>query len=65
MTLTLVPNPERVSMGIVGPNKVGRRTLSDREIAQREKVFDYEKGVYRDYTPNDHALTTNPFSWIA
>jgi len=65
MVLTLMPNPERVSMGIVGPNKVGRRTLSDREIAQREKVFDYEKGVYRDYTPNDHALTTNPFSWIA
>lgn len=65
MTLSLVPNPERVSMGIVGPNKIGRRTLSDRELAQRERVFDYEKGVYRDYTPNDHALFTNPFEWIA
>lgn len=65
MTLSLVPNPERVSMGIVGPNKIGKRTLSDRELAQREKVFDYERGVFRDYTPNDHALTTNPFKWIA
>lgn len=65
MTLSLIPNPERVSMGIVGPNKIGRRTMSDRELAQREKVFDFARGVYRDYTPNDHALVTNPFAWLA
>jgi len=65
MTLSLVPNPERVSMGIVGPNKIGRRTMSDRELAQNEKIFDYEKGVFRDYTPNDNAFTSNPFAWLS
>jgi hypothetical protein len=43
---------------------LGERTLSDRELAQREKVFDFEKGEFRDYTPNDLAFTKNPLSWI-
>ena len=59
-----VANSERRSTGIVGPNMLGERTLSDRELAQREKVFDFEKGEFRDYTPNDLAFTKNPLSWI-
>jgi len=38
--------------------------LSDRELAQREKVFDYKTGQFRDYSPNDLAFTHNPFAWI-
>ena len=59
-----VANSERRSTGIVGPNQLGERTLSDRELAQREKVFDYNEGVFRDYSPNDLAFTKNPFAWI-
>ena len=59
-----VANSERRSTGIVGPNLQGERTFSDRELAQREKVFDYKEGKFRDYTPNDLAFTNNPFAWI-
>ena len=59
-----VANSERRSTGIVGPNLQGERTFSDRELAQREKVFDYKEGKFRDYAPNDMAFTKNPFAWI-
>lgn len=59
-----VANSERRSTGIVGPNLQGERTFSDRELAQRERVFDYKEGTFRDYTPNDLAFTKNPFAWI-
>ena len=64
MTFEKVANSERKSTGIVGPNLGGERTFSDRELAQRERIFDYNKGEFTDYTPNDLALTKNPFKWI-
>jgi hypothetical protein len=63
MSFEPVNNPEGISVGIAGPNISGYRALSDRELAQREKVFDYEEGRFLDYTPNDHALTHNPLAW--
>lgn len=59
-----VHNPERVSTGVVGVNRVGPRTMSDRELAQTQKVLNHATGQYEDYTPNDIALTSNPFAWI-
>jgi hypothetical protein len=59
-----VHNPERVSTGVIGVNRVGPRTMSDRELAQTQKIFDHSTGQYEDYTPNDVALTSNPFAWI-
>ena len=46
-------NPERRSFGIKSLKEMGNSNLSIREIAQTNKVFDYETGVFLDWTPND------------
>lgn len=58
------PNPTMQSIGIEGPNVLGERTLSDREIAQKQRIFDTASGKFEDSTPNDQALTSNPLGWF-
>jgi hypothetical protein len=64
MTFFQSPNPELRSVGVIGPNKPGPKTLSDREIAQREKIFDPETGVFSNKAPNDFALGNDFFGWL-
>lgn len=52
----LIANPERQQIGIEGVSVFSKPTKSRSEIAQENKIYDYEKGQYRDDTPNDHAL---------
>lgn len=59
-----IPNPELRSIGVIGPNKMGPKTLSDREIAQREKIYDPRTGTFEDKAPNDFALGNDIFGWI-
>ena len=57
------PNPTMQTIGVEGPNILGQRTLSDREIAQKQKIFDTASGQFTDISPNDQAFTKNPFKW--
>ena len=52
----IIPNPERQQIGIEGVSVFSKPTKSRAEIAQENKIYDYEKGEYRDYSPNDKAL---------
>jgi hypothetical protein len=52
----IVSNPDRQKIGIEGVNTWSDPEKSVSELAQMSKVFDYEKGEYLDYSPNDRAL---------
>jgi hypothetical protein len=52
----LIANPERQQIGIEGVSIFSKPTKSRSEIAQENKIYDYEKGEYRDDTPNDHTF---------
>lgn len=58
------PNPTMQSIGIEGPNVLGERMFSDREIAQKQRIFDTASGKFEDLTPNDQALVSNPLGWF-
>ena len=57
-------NPDRQAIGIEGVNVWSDPTLSKREIAKQNKVFNTETGKYEDYTVNDHTLVSKPIEWI-
>lgn len=47
------PNPYGQSRGLSASSQFGDPTLSIRESAQKNLVFDPEKNTFEDYTPND------------
>lgn len=57
-------NPEESTIGIGWVNKTIESPFSDRERAEKNQVFDYKTGQYLDYSPNDHALFSNPIQWF-
>nr|DAU84779.1 MAG TPA: REGULATOR OF NONSENSE TRANSCRIPTS 1 MEDIATED DECAY, ZINC-FINGER, ATP-BINDING [Caudoviricetes sp.] len=57
-------NPNRQAIGIEGVNVWSEPTLSRREIAKQNKVFNTASGKYEDYTVNDHTLVSNPIEWF-
>lgn len=57
-------NPDRQAIGIEGINVWSDPTLSRRELAQQNKIFDIEKGEFMDHSVNDHALTVSPVEWF-
>jgi len=52
----LFSNPDRQKVGIEGINTWSEPEFSKSELAQMSKIYDYDKGEYRDYSPNDRAL---------
>lgn len=46
-------NPDRRSRGIVNLYETSGPTMSVREVAQTNKIFNYETGKFEDWTPND------------
>ena len=62
--LTLVSNPDKVSVGISGRNQIEASPFSRDELAQQSNVYDSKTGKYLDYSPNDIALTNNPIQWF-
>lgn len=52
----ILANPDRQQIGIEGVNIWSDPEKSKSELAQMSKVFDYETGEFRDYSPNDKAL---------
>ena len=46
-------NPLRQSRGVSDLYRWGTPTMSEREVAQTQKVFNYDTQTFEDYTPND------------
>lgn len=46
-------NPERRSRGIINLHETSAPTMSLREVAQQNKVFNVETNKFEDWTPND------------
>lgn len=57
-------NPDRQKIGIEGVNIWSDAEFTKSELAQTSKVWDTEKGEFRNYSPNDHALSNNIFKWF-
>lgn len=49
-------NPDRQKIGIEGVNVWSAPEKSKSEIAQSQKIFNYETGKFEDWTPEDNAL---------
>lgn len=62
--LSVVSNPDRISIGISGRNKREESKLSRSEMAQQAKIYDYSQGKWLDYSPNDVSLVSNPIGWF-
>lgn len=62
--LSVVSNPDRISIGISGRNKREESKLSRSEMAQQAKIYDYNQGKWLDYSPNDVSLVSNPIGWF-
>ena len=60
-----VANPTHQSTGVIGINIQGERTKSDFELAEKQKIYDWEKGKFIDETPEDSALFSNPIKFIS
>ena len=52
----IISNPNRQKIGIEGVNTWSNPEKSVSELAQMSKIYDYEKGEFLDYSPNDRAL---------
>lgn len=62
--LSVVSNPNRVSVGISGRNQTELSKLSKSEMAQQSKILDSETGKWFDYSPNDISFIKNPIGWF-
>lgn len=63
---TLGPNynPDRVQIGVEGWRTTSKKTKSEQEIAQSQKIFNPETGKFEENTPEDYTLFGNPIGWI-
>lgn len=59
--LILGNNPLMETSSIVGMGLRTQSGLSTRELAQRQKIYDYESGQFLDETPNDFAGILTPW----
>ncbi len=55
-----ISNPTEFTIGYGGINQQTASPFSIRELAQKNKIFDFESQKEKDYSPNDVALTSNP-----
>ena len=62
--LSKVSNPTHQSTGVLGLNIQGEKTKSDLELAEKQKIYDWTSGEFKDETPEDNALFSNPFKYI-
>ena len=58
--MILGENPYMTTTSIVGMGLRTKPEYSMREIAQRQKIYDYDTGEFLDQTPNDYAGVLTP-----
>ena len=63
-TIDKVSNPTHQSTGVIGINLQGERTKSDFELAEKQKIFDWDKGKFTDESPEDSTLIGNTFNFF-
>lgn len=59
-----VLNPDRLKTGVSQIGRTNNREWTASELAQTQKVFNYETGKYEDYTPNDNVLFGSPLGFL-
>ena len=57
-------NPDRLKTGVSRIDRTDNREWTASELAQTQKVFNYETGKYEDYTPNDNVLFGSPLGFL-
>ena len=57
-------NPDRQAVGIEGVRVWSDPTQTKSEIAQSQKVWDFKKQEFKDYSSNDKALSNGLFDWL-
>lgn len=57
-------NPDRVQIGIEGWRTTSKRTKSESEIAQSQKIYNPETGEFENQTPEDSTLFGSPINWV-
>lgn len=62
--LDTTSNPDHVSTGVIGPNMQGEKTKTPFELAEKQKIFNWEEGKYEDLTPESSALFSNPIRFV-
>lgn len=62
--LTTEANPDHLTIGISGINKIHDSDKSMRELAQNSKIFDATTGEFLDKTVNDISLFENPIEYF-
>lgn len=63
-TIQRVANPNRLKTGMSRMGRTDDKEWTISELAQREKVFDFEKGEFKKYNPNDNTLFGNPMGFF-
>ena len=58
------PNPFLQNNSLTRVGKKGDRTLSISEIAQSQKIYDSEKGEFKEESVNDRAAGNGVFKWL-
>ena len=58
-------NPQEATISNGWINEYNLSPLSDRELAQKNQVYDSASGKFLDYSPNDHALFQNPMAYFS
>lgn len=58
-------NPNRLKTGISRVGRTDEREWTVSELAQKERVFDYDTQQWKDYTPNDRTLFGNLGGFIS
>lgn len=58
------PNPFLQNNSLTRVGKRGDRQLSISEIAQSQKIYDSNKGEFKDESVNDRAAGNNVFKWL-
>lgn len=64
LTLTKVLNPDEETVGYGWINQKQESPLSVRELVEKNQIYDTKSGKFLDYSPNDHALFSNPIEWF-
>ena len=59
-----VINPDRLQTGVSRVGVTDDRRFTASELAQSQKIYDWNKQEYRDATPNDNTLLSNPINWF-
>ncbi len=63
-SIGLTNNPDRVQIGIEGWRTTSKKTKSEQEIAQSQKIYNPKTGEFENETPEDYALFSSPVNWI-